>query len=578
MKKRSTTTTLAGPSLLKTEPIHLTTILKRGLETKPGQVAMVSNNGNWTWRRLDQASSSVAVAMQKAGIQPGDRVASFMPNCPELLVHYVACLKARVVLTPLNYRYTPPEIDHAIATSQATAFLVHLVGGECQQDLHECNLPESLKIIAFGCGGNVDFTSNNSYSVLANFEDWMEENIETGNNDDDEEEDTDPATNAIIFFTSGSTGKPKGVTHSHHSYGSCLTSMIQAYNINDNDVIMPASSLSHAGGILYSLAGLAAGATVVIAPNAEAMTVLPLVQLTKPTIMFLLPSFLLMLVRDPETQKAAEAFQSLRLLMSAGDKVPSLLQRECHAVTGYYISELYGMSEAAPITGHFEIIESSDLEKLGSIGTAAPGLEISVRDATTKQEVPLGQEGRLWIRGSLVMVGYWNNPKATADTFQDEWMDTGDVVRADKDGHIWFCGRQKQIIVHDGSNISPLEVEDVLLSHPAVAQAGVVGVSDVVHGENVKAYVELKTKVEVSEKELIEHCKKHIGYKSPEVVELLPSLPLNPTGKVDRNALKQKAASEDRRRSSIFDAAASPEFTKLLQSEEFFTLEDSHVE
>ena len=153
----------------------------------------------------------------------------------------------------------------------------------------------------------------------------------------------------------------------------------------------------------------------------------------------------------------------------------------------------------------------------------------------------------MWIQGPLVMTGYWDNSKATSDTFDNDmmWMDTGDVVHADEDGYIWFAGRQKQIIVHDGSNISPLEVEDVLMGHAAVDQAGVVGVADVVHGENVHAFVTLKDGMRVSEAELIEHARQQIGYKAPEKIKFLASMPLNPTGKMDRAALKNKGGDAD---------------------------------
>jgi long-chain acyl-CoA synthetase len=269
-----------------------------------------------------------------------------------------------------------------------------------------------------------------------------------------------------------------------------------------------------------------------------------------------------------------------------------LLQKECFSVAGVYIRECLGMSEAAPITMHGE---NEPEGKRGSIGRAVPGLSISIRDVATKKEVPLGEDGRMWIRGPLVMKGYWGNPQATSDTIQNDWMDTGDCVRRDQDGYIWFCGRQKQIIVHDGSNISPIEVEDVLMTHEAVDQAGVVGVSDIVHGENVKAFITLKDSATAnppSEEELIQHCRLKIGYKAPASIEFLSSMPLNPTGKVDRAALKTKgdvpimvqaiarkwmrnvlmrrASAEARRRSSMVEMeVVSPELLQLLQEEDY---------
>jgi acyl-CoA synthetase (AMP-forming)/AMP-acid ligase II len=140
------------------------------------------------------------------------------------------------------------------------------------------------------------------------------------------------------------------------------------------------------------------------------------------------------------------------------------------------------------------------------------------------------------------MVGYWNRPDATAETIKDGWLDTGDIMKADDDGYLWFCGRKKQIIVHDGSNICPQEVEDALLEHDAVAEAGVVGIHDLVHGENVRAYITLKqgTKAPTSQ-ELIRFARARVGYKAPEEIVVLDEMPLNATGKVDRVSLKRMA-------------------------------------
>ena len=140
------------------------------------------------------------------------------------------------------------------------------------------------------------------------------------------------------------------------------------------------------------------------------------------------------------------------------------------------------------------------------------------------------------------MIGYWENPIATAEIMSDDWLDSGDLVHADDDGYLWFFGRKKQIIVHDGSNISPLEVEDALAEHPGVALVGVVGIHDAVHGENVRAYVTVKAGEPVpTSRELIELARARVGYKAPEEIVFLDEMPLNPTGKVDRAGLKRLA-------------------------------------
>ncbi len=184
------------------------------------------------------------------------------------------------------------------------------------------------------------------------------------------------------------------------------------------------------------------------------------------------------------------------------------------------------------------------LDKLGSIGLPNPGFVFSIR-AEQGSERPDGREGRVFITAPSRSCGYWNDPKATAEVFDGGWLDTGDVMKADQDGYLWFCGRKKQIIVHDGSNIAPQEVEDALLDHPSVEAVGVIGVHDLLHGENVRAYVELKQDAaKPGAAELIQFARAKVGYKAPEEIVFLAKMPLNPTGKVDRAALKKMASGD----------------------------------
>jgi acyl-CoA synthetase (AMP-forming)/AMP-acid ligase II len=169
------------------------------------------------------------------------------------------------------------------------------------------------------------------------------------------------------------------------------------------------------------------------------------------------------------------------------------------------------------------------------------GVELSLRD-DSGAEVPVGTQGRLWVRSGGNMIGYWNHPQATAETIVDGWLDTGDIMRADEDGYLWFCGRRKQIIVHDASNICPQEVEEAIEQHPAIEAVGVIGVHDLVHGENVRAYVTVREGQErPTAADVIAFARKQVGYKAPEEIVFLDEMPLNATGKVDRVTLKRMA-------------------------------------
>lgn len=262
--------------------------------------------------------------------------------------------------------------------------------------------------------------------------------------------------------------------------------------------------------------------------------ILTLLRAERPTRLWMLPSALYALARDHGARPAD--FATLRAVFSGGDKVSAALEREFTALAGRPIDEDYGMTEHGIST-----VNPPEAPKLGSVGRLAPGFAASIRDGAGR-EVPLGTPGRLWIRFAGNMAFYWQNPAATAETVVDGWLDTGDVMSADADGFLWFHGRQKQIIVHDGSNISPQEVEGALMEHEAVESAGVVGVSDTLHGENVRAYVVFAEGVaRPTMAELIAFARERVGYKAPEEILALPEMPLNATGKVDRVRLAAMA-------------------------------------
>lgn len=509
----------AGPALNK--PVRLASLLERGLKTRPDAPALIALDETWSWSELERCTERLAARYLALGLAPGDRVASLMPNRPALIAHYLACFKAGLVMTPLNYRYTPPEIDHALAVSGARIILAHAERAADLAASKAASLP--LGVISYGAKQ----TARPGFESL----------IEGG-----------PASTALpeqpreapaaIFFTSGSTGPAKGVTHSMASLGCMFASVAQGYCLTPDDVMLPASSCSHLGAFSFSLAALAAGAPVAIARTFDHAELGPLMRATRPTVMSMLPAALLHLIREPGT--TADDFASLRFCRSGGDKVPAELEKEFNALTGREIHEGYGMTELGIAANN----PPTGLDKLGSIGLPNPGFIFSIR---TEQggEAADDEEGRVFISAQSRFTGYWNDAAATEDVLRDGWLDTGDVMRADADGFIWFCGRKKQIIVHDGSNISPQEVEDALLQHPAVEAAGVVGVHDLLHGETVRAYVELKAGApRPAAQALIAFARARAGYKAPEDIVFLDAMPLNPTGKVDRAALKKLAAGD----------------------------------
>ncbi|WP_421724118.1 class I adenylate-forming enzyme family protein [Bauldia sp.] len=503
-----------------TEPFDLGEILAPGLANDPDADALVSLTARWTWAQTERASNRLAASYRGLGLEPGDRLASLLPNRALLFIHYLACMKAGLVMVPLNYRYQASSIDHSLERSGARALVAH------SERLAE--LAPSPVVAALPCGTIT--LEHETPDPRPRLEDLMA----TGDGAHHPVH-RDPDDAAAIFFTSGSTGVPKGVTHSYRSLGAAFRTVAIAFELTPEDRLLPGSSCSHIGGFLFGFSALATGATVIVARRYTADEVLALMRAERPTVLCMIPAALFSVVRDPHAQ--ADDFSSLRLCRAGADKVPMELEREFVAITGHEIDEGYGCSEAGLIT----LNPPSGLIIPGSVGRILPGFDAAIRD-DAGNEVHFGVDGNLWVRSPTLMHGYWQDAEATNSALKDGWLDTGDRMTANDEGYLWFRGRKKQIIVHDGSNIFPQEVEDALLDHPAVASAGVIGIHDLVHGENVRAYVVLAEDADtVRVDELIEHARGLVGYKAPEEIVFIDEMPLNPTGKVDRVTLKAMA-------------------------------------
>jgi long-chain acyl-CoA synthetase len=339
-------------------PVDFPTILSRGLEADPDALALVSDETRWTWRQLEETSDRLARNLLGLGLVPGDRVASLMPNRAALVIHFLACVKARLVATPLNYRYMPPEMDHALALSGASILFAH---AERAGDIAACEQAGKLPLGLISCGGALD--DSPSFERLI--------------------EDEPPGASlpvldyhapAFIFFTSGSTGKPKGVTHSLDTFGWLIAGFAKGIELTAEDIVLPGSSISHIASLALTLAAISVGARTDVARTYDGDELLPLLRETRPTVLWMLPAALIALMRDHGARH--EDFSSIRLCISGGDEVPAEIERLFTDMVGFPIDELYGMTEF----GASHINPPSGINKLGSIGLTCPGYALSIRD------------------------------------------------------------------------------------------------------------------------------------------------------------------------------------------------------
>ncbi len=421
-------------------------LLRVGLAT-PGEPALIAADRSLSWGELEAASTRLAGGYRGLGLEAGDRLASLMPNRVDLVVHYLACFKAGLVATPLNYRYTFREIDHALEVSGARALLVHV---ERAEDVAASRLAAGLELGAIAYGA-AEAPAVPDPGWPHGFEQLLQSEPLP------EQPPADPSGPAVIFFTSGSTGPAKGVTHTRESLRWMIASAAAAFGLDQSDVFLPGSSMSHVGSFLWALSALSAGGRVVVARSTDSHEILPLLREQQPTVMAMIPAALSALIRDHDLRPGD--FASLRICRAGSDKVSTELLHEFAAAAGFPIVEGYGMTEVGLAT----LNPPSGVVKQGSIGPPIDGYSIAVRGEDGE---PVGAEavGRIWIRTRSRMAGYWEAPEATAEVVREGWLDSGDLARADEDGYLWFFGRKKQVIVHDGSNVSPLEVEEALSS------------------------------------------------------------------------------------------------------------------
>ncbi len=394
-------------------PLH--ELLASGLAAGPDELAMVSAEERLTWRQLEDASLRLAGAYLGLGLKRGDRIASLMPNRIGLAIHYLACFKAGLVATPLNYRYTFREIDHALEVSGAVALVAH---GERGEDLAASRLVGELPLGTISYG-DAEKAGGCRFEALLGAEPAANLPL------------PEPADPAAIFFTSGSTGPAKGVTHSHETLRWMMASAIAAFELSADDVFLPGSSMSHIGSFLWTLTTLSVGGWVVVARSYDSHELLPLLREHRPTVLAMIPAALAALIRDHEL--TPEDFACLRICRAGADKVSTELLTEFAALAGFPIDEGYGMTEVGLAT----LNPPAGPIKQGSIGPPIGGFSISLRDEDGGPLEP-GSVGRVWIKTRSRMIGYWEAPEATAEVLEEGWLDSGDLARADEDGYLWF--------------------------------------------------------------------------------------------------------------------------------------------
>jgi long-chain acyl-CoA synthetase len=498
--------------------------VRQGRERHPEKRALIFEQQSWTYAQLDEVTDRIGASLLRLGIQPGDRVAMHFTNCPELIFGYYACFKIGAVAVPLNTRLKGTEIEYVLRHSGARLFFGQ-PGLFPEVQSVRSSLPDVERYFVTGDGSA--FPGVHPFDeLLASVDEAV----------------TFPAVPpddalAVILYTSGTTAHPKGVMHSHHSLERTVASAVAAGLAGANETVGIAVPLCHVFGLgIQLLPALTLGATVILIPRSDPGTVLRSIAEHEVTFFSGLPLTYQSLIDCPDARTGE--FRSLKACLAGGDAAPLELQRRFHETFGITITEGCGMTEVVP----YSINPVFGAKKIGSIGPPAPGMSLRLVD-DLGSDVPEGEVGEVLVKSEATMIGYWQDPEATAATLQEGWLRTGDLARRDEDGYYWFVGRKKEIIIRGGSNISPVEVEGALYEHPAVREAAVVGVPSPTWGEVVHAYVALQDGTATSEAELQQFLQERLAaYKVPEAIHFLPELPKGTTGKIHRKTLRDRAA------------------------------------
>ncbi len=501
-----------------TLPNRICDVVKPWAERLPDQPALVEAGGSWTYRQLDQVVGETADRLRQLGIRPGDRVMIVGENCRAFVAILLAASSLDAWPVLANARLSAREIGE-IREHCGARRVFYTVGASSHAAEHAARhgaRPEerdSFGEIAIG-------TLNNT----------VEPEPLSGNISD---------RVAALIYTSGTTGLPKGVMLTHRNLLFMAAGSAAVRSVTPDDRLLGVLPMSHAVGLSVVLLGsLLAGASIYVTSRFDPMTARMTLEKEQVTLLFGTPAIFNQLIQYAKLRKLSSLhFPSLRIITSSGAPLDPATKSAVENLFGMPLHNGYGITECSPTIA---LTRPEAPRNDISIGPVFPGVEIRLL-GSDHQPVPAGEVGELQVRGPNIMKGYYRNPEETAAAIDSEgWFNTRDLARLD-DGNLFIVGRTKDLIVHQGFNVYPAEVEAVLNAHPAVVRSAVVGRA-IGGDEEVVAFVELVPNSQLKEVDLAEYAAQHLApYKRPSQILFVSNLPLTPTGKIVKGELRSIA-------------------------------------
>jgi fatty-acyl-CoA synthase len=507
--------------------------LQATTERHPDQEALVvrSQGRRFTYRQLHDATTTCARGLLALGVQPGDRVGIWSANRFEWVVVQYATARLGAILVNINPAYLAGELEYALRQS-GVSVLLHAPGfrqnryaplleaarPRCPDLKHVLDLDDHWNDLLAG-GAKVPAVEVNRIEELLQFDDPIN-----------------------IQYTSGTTGNPKGATLTHQNIlnNGYFTALTLGYTSADR-VCIPVPFYHCFGMVLANLACTSVGACMVVpAEWFDAGAALAAIQAERCTALYGVPTMFRAVLEHPDFPDTDVS--SLRTGIMAGAPCPVELMRQ--VIDRLHMPEVaigYGMTETSPLSTMSARTDSLEL-RVSTVGSVLPHIEICIRDRDAGRIVPRGTPGEFCTRGHSVMPGYWNDEAATRASIRNGWMHSGDLAVMRPDGYVHIVGRLKDMIIRGGENISPREIEEVLHTHPAVAEVQVIGVPSHKYGEEVMAWVRPVPGASVQGSELEAFCRQRLAsYKVPRYWQLTESFPMTVTGKIQKFRLRQLA-------------------------------------
>jgi long-chain acyl-CoA synthetase len=504
--------------------LNLSSVLEHRARLTPGQVAITCGPQQLTYAELNDKATQVAAGLQAMGIRAGDHVALSCPNVPWFPIAYFGILKAGGAVVPLNVLLKPREIAYHLKDSEAKVILAFEgtpelpIGAMCRAAAVQAG---TLHVVVF---------PGDAASVMRDPSGFHAPRRE-------------PQDTAVILYTSGTTGHPKGAELTH---GNMVSNAVTCHDMfkpafasgTGQDVTLITLPLFHSTAQTAQMnAAFYGGFRAVLMPRFDAAAVLDAFRREQVGLWIGVPTMywaLLDHARVPGTDVSGAA-ASLRVCASGGAPMPVELLRAFEETFDTRVLEGYGLSETAPVVSFNQLQRPS---KPGTVGLPIFGVDVRCVDEHDAR-VPPGERGEVVVRGPNVMKGYFGRPEATAEAMRGGWFRTGDIGQFDADGYLSIVDRKKDMILRGGFNVYPREIEEVLMTHPAVAMAAVVGVPDPRLGEEVKAVVVRRPGAVMTEEELLAWCREQMAaFKYPRLIEFRDALPLSATGKILKRELR----------------------------------------